>query len=221
MPHNWHWVNLPHTWNDIDGQDGGADYYRGRCLYAKSLRSEELPEAKRYYLEINGANSSADVYVDGENIFHHDGGYSRFRVDITDKIGEECLIVIAVDNLPNERVYPQVADFTLYGGRYRKVNIICTEATHFDLENYGGSGLKVTPTVLDGNARVAGDVWVKNFTDGQKIRYTVYDKEGDEVVIFSSESGNTLEDMASVLGTISYEIMTSVASRVKRIYVRE
>ena len=46
-------------------------------------------------------------------------------------------------------------------------------------------------------------------------------KEGDEVVIFSAVRGNTLEDMASVLGTISYEIMTSISSRVKRIYVRE
>lgn len=46
-------------------------------------------------------------------------------------------------------------------------------------------------------------------------------KEGDEVVIFSTVSGNTPEDMAEVLGTISYEIITSVATRVKRIYVRE
>ena len=46
-------------------------------------------------------------------------------------------------------------------------------------------------------------------------------KEGDEVVIFSPIAGNTPEDMAEVLGTISYEIITSVSARVKRIYVRE
>jgi alanine racemase len=45
--------------------------------------------------------------------------------------------------------------------------------------------------------------------------------EGDEVVIFSSAAGNNLDDMADVLGTISYEIMTSISARVKRIYVRE
>ena len=45
--------------------------------------------------------------------------------------------------------------------------------------------------------------------------------EGDEVVIFSAAAGNNLNDMARVLGTISYEIMTSVSARVKRIYVRE
>ena len=41
---------------------------------------------------------------------------------------------------------------------------------------------------------------------------------GDKVTIFGTERGNTLEDMAQVLDTITYEIMTSISSRVKRIY---
>ena len=45
--------------------------------------------------------------------------------------------------------------------------------------------------------------------------------EGDEVTIFSAERGNTAADMASVLGTIPYEVLTSVAKRVKRIYINE
>ena len=56
----WDFVNLPHSWNAIDGQDGGNDYYRGTAYYAKMLDKMDLPEADRYYLEINGANSSAD-----------------------------------------------------------------------------------------------------------------------------------------------------------------
>ena len=46
-------------------------------------------------------------------------------------------------------------------------------------------------------------------------------REGDEVRIFSAERGNTAADMASVLGTIPYEVLTSVAKRVKRIYINE
>ena len=46
-------------------------------------------------------------------------------------------------------------------------------------------------------------------------------EEGDEVTIFSAERGNTAADMASVLGTIPYEVLTSVAKRVKRIYINE
>ena len=84
VPADWDFVNLPHTWNAIDGQDGGNDYYRGTCMYVKTLDREEIPAADRYYLELNGANSSADVYVNGEKLAHHDGGYSTWRVEITD-----------------------------------------------------------------------------------------------------------------------------------------
>ena len=108
-------VDLPHTWNAIDGQDGGNDYFRGSCLYVKSLKKAELPSADRYYLEICGANSSADVYAGGEKLAHHDGGYSTWRVDLTDKLSDETDIAIVVDNAPNDSVYPQMADFTFYG----------------------------------------------------------------------------------------------------------
>ena len=73
LPMKWDWVNLPHSWNAIDGQDGGNDYYRGTCHYAKALDKMDLPEADRYYLEIRGANSSADVYLNGAHLAHHDG----------------------------------------------------------------------------------------------------------------------------------------------------
>ena len=66
IPEKWNFVNLPHSWNAIDGQDGGNDYYRGTCCYVRELDREEIPEADRYYLEIRGANSSADVYVNGK-----------------------------------------------------------------------------------------------------------------------------------------------------------
>ncbi|MBR5449611.1 MAG: glycoside hydrolase family 2 protein, partial [Clostridia bacterium] len=66
-------VSLPHTWNAIDGQDGGNDYFRGASLYTKKINKSDLPAADKYYLEIRGANSSADVYVDGIKLAHHDG----------------------------------------------------------------------------------------------------------------------------------------------------
>ena len=118
-------VNLPHTWNAVDGQDGGNDYYRGACVYVKQINKAEFPEGQRYYLEINVANSSATVYLNGEYIASHDGGYSTWRVDLTDKLGDQNILSIVVDNSPNDRVYPQMADFTFYGGLYRDGNIIC------------------------------------------------------------------------------------------------
>ena len=175
---SWESVELPHSWNSVDGQDGGNDYFRGTALYAKELAKEELPEAERYYIEIQGANSSADLYVNGKKLAHHDGGYSTWRCDITEQIGEKTMIVIAVDNAPNETVYPQMADFTFYGGLYRDVNIIGVSNSHFDLDYYGGPGIKVTP-VMDGkNANVEVEVFLTNAKDGQYLQYTIMDAEG-------------------------------------------
>ena len=167
------WVNLPHSWNAIDGQDGGADYDRGTCWYTRVLDPEELPKAEKYFLEIRGANSSADLYVNGKHLKHHDGGYSTWRVDITDAMGDQNTITIAVDNAANDTVYPQVADFTFYGGLYRDVNLICVPASHFDLEYYGAPGIAVTPVVDGKNATVKTDVYLKDAKEGQTLRYTV------------------------------------------------
>ena len=175
-------LNLPHTWNATDGQDGGNDYFRGSCLYVKTLNKADLPEADRYYLEINGANSSAIVYVNGEEIARHDGGYSTWRVDMTDKLQPVNEIAVVVDNSPNERVYPQMADFTFYGGLYRDVNIIAVNDTHFDLDYYGGKGLMITPVVNGKNADVAVQVFVKNLQDNDELVYTVYDKDEKELM---------------------------------------
>ena len=177
----WDFVNLPHSWNALDGQDGGNDYYRGTAIYAKELDKEELPVADRYYIEINGANSSADLYVGGKHLAHHDGGYSTWRCDITEHIGIKTMIVIAVDNAPNETVYPQVADFTFYGGLYRNVNIIAVSESHFDLDYYGGPGIQVTPTVSGSNATVDVEVYVSNGKLGQSLHYSLLDAQGNVV----------------------------------------
>lgn len=185
MPQNWIWVDLPHTWNAIDGQDGGNDYYRGRCLYAKSFSLADLPQSEKYYLELCGANSSADVYLNGKLLKHHDGGYSAWRTNMTGAIKNENLLVVAVDNSPNERVYPQTADFTFYGGLYRAVNIICVPETHFELDG-GGDGIKITPRIKENDATIEIEAKVcgKNY---EKLRYTVTGSDGSIVAV--SETG--------------------------------
>ena len=189
MPENWENVNIPHCWNAVDGQDGGNDYYRGTCHYAKTLKKADFPAAERYYLEFRGASNTADVYVDGKKLYHHDGGFSTFRVDITEVLKDESLLVVAVDNSANETVYPQMADFTFYGGIYRDVNLVCVSESHFDLDYYGGPGIAVTPTIEGSNASVKVETYITNLKEGQTIRYTVYDK--DENVIAQTETADT------------------------------
>ena len=189
----WDFVNLPHCWNAIDGQDGGNDYYRGTCYYAKELEKPELPTADLYYLEIRGANSSADVYVNGKHLAHHDGGYSTWRVNITEEITDKILLVITVDNAPNQVVYPQTADFTFYGGLYRDVNLVCVNESHFDLDYFGGTGLAITPTIDGNNATVHVDTYITNSKMGQKVCYSLLDKEGK--VVATTQSDDTSCDL--------------------------
>ena len=198
LPKLWDWVNLPHTWNALDGQDGGNDYYRGTCYYAKALDKLDLPEADQYYLELRGANSSADVYVNGQHLAHHDGGYSTWRVNITDALQRDNLFVIAVDNAPNDRVYPQVADFTFYGGLYRDVNILCVSESHFDLDYFGGPGLKVTPEICGKDAKVTVEAFVTNAKMGQRLRYTLRAACGCEVASLETVDTTAVLDLPDV-----------------------
>ena len=198
MPKNWVWVNVPHTWNNIDGIDGGNDYYRGTCYYANEVdKVEFLPKADEYYLEFAGANASADVYVNGKHLAHHDGGYSTFRVNVTEEFNNAVkpFVVVAVDNSANETVYPQMADFTFYGGLYRDVKIVCVNNSHFDLDYYGAPGLKVTPTINEKDASVEVEVYTTNVKEGQTLTYTIKKKCGcvvDTKTVDASETKVTL-----------------------------
>ena len=180
-------IDLPHTWNATDGQDGGNDYFRGSCLYVKALDKAELPTSKLYYIEFRGVSSSADVYVNGKKLAHHDGGYSTWRVNITDELTDKNEIAVIVDNTPNDTVYPQMADFTFYGGIYRSVNLICVNETHFDLDYYGAPGFMITPKVEGKDATVEVEAFVSNLKNGQKLVYTVYDKDENELQKIESD----------------------------------
>ncbi|MBQ2986299.1 MAG: glycoside hydrolase family 2 protein [Tyzzerella sp.] len=181
LPMNGDKVDLPHTWNAKDGQDGGNDYFRGTCCYAKSIIKSELPDAQRYYLEINGANSTADVYMNGKHLSHHDGGYSTWRVEITNTLREENCLSILVNNEANETVYPQTADFTFYGGIYRDVNIIAVPDTHFKLADWGTPGIHVTPIMNDKDAKVAIETYVAELQETDGLQYRILDASGKVV----------------------------------------
>ncbi len=191
-------ITIPHTWNATDGQDGGNDYFRGTCFYRKVFRTDLLPKAKKYYLEINGANSSADVYMNGKRLAHHDGGYSTWRVNITGYLRTENTLCILVDNAPNEEVYPQVADFTFYGGIYRDVNIVCVEETHFDLEYFGGKGLVITPEIAETAANVKIDTYVNDMEKGDEISFCIFDADGNAVAQYQSANTSAVLTIENV-----------------------
>ena len=175
-------IDLPHSWNATDGQDGGNDYFRGSCVYAKTLYKMNYPAADQYYLEFRGTNASANLYIGETRYAHHDGGYSTWRVNVTDAFVKDIIdLFVIVDNSPSDTVYPQMADFTFYGGIYRDVNLICVNNTHFDLDYYGAPGIKITPTVEGKDAKIEVESYVTNLKDGQTLVYAIYDKDENEL----------------------------------------
>ena len=171
-------IAIPHTWNASDGQDGGNDYWRGTCLYRKTFAVPEFDEqTQRVYLEFAGVNASAKAVLNGKIAMTHDGGYSTFRQDITDLLKGENDLLVEVDNSVNDRVYPQKADFTFYGGIYRDVKLLVVSKTHFDLDYFGGSGLAVS-------AESDGTVTVRTWqnTENADVRITLLDGQGKMVV---------------------------------------
>lgn len=174
-------VNVPHTWNGRDGQDGGNDYYRGRCSYVRSFEKPEFtPGRQRVYLQFHGVNSSAEVELNGKSVCTHDGGYSTFRKDVTELLKDQNVLTVYADNSVNDRVYPQKADFTFYGGIYRDVELLVVSESHFDLDYYGGCGVMVTPAVEGRD----GVVRVQSYVTGnaENVVIGLFDRDGKKLV---------------------------------------
>lgn len=162
-------VPLPHTWNAQDGQDGGNNYHRGTCWYIREL--EKPVTDGEVYLEVNGAAMTAVIYLNGQKLAVHTGGFSAFRVNLTEHLKAKNTLAISVDNSDNDTVYPQKADFTFYGGIYRNVNLIVVPKEHFELDYCGTPGIKVTPTVDIENKSAV--VTVETWQNAEEVHVTV------------------------------------------------
>ena len=177
-------VTLPHTWNAIDGMDGSGSYLRTTGVYSRTFTKPEQPlPGGRVYVEILAASLNATVRVNGTIAITHEGGYSVFRADITDlcRNGENEL-TIEVSNEDTPSMYPASADFTFYGGLYRGVNLISVPDAHFDLDYYGGPGIKVTSRPMeDGSAEFMIESFVTNADEYLTVLYSITDQDGREV----------------------------------------
>ena len=173
-------VELPHTWNAKDGQDGGNDYWRGTCTYSTTFAAPAFDAASQeVWLQFEGVNSSAKVLLNGRNICTHDGGYSTFRVHVSDLLAKDNQLTVEVDNSINDRVYPQKADFTFYGGIYRDVSLLVVNRNHIALDYLSDPSVQITPTVNGANADIEVKTWMEG--DGE-VEFSIYDAAGAEVL---------------------------------------
>ncbi len=189
---NWECVNIPHTWNAIDGANG-FDFYKGSCWYRKEFNIDTQAQGNKIFMEFNGSNSITDVYVNGKYIGQHKGGYSTFRFDISNVVefGAKNILSVKVDNTVVDDVYPQKADFTFYGGIYRDVNIVIVSSVHFDLMDYGSKGVYVIQEDVS-KERASLTIKSKLVNDNEedkKVRLwaDILDAEGNVVTYATSE----------------------------------
>lgn len=169
----WETVNLPHTWNNLDGQDGSG-YLRTKSWYAKTLRLSPAPD-EDVYLQFDGVSLVSEVYLNGNLAARHTGGFSAFRVLVTPHIRRgKVFVMVSADNRDSCDVYPRTADFTFFGGMYRGVSLITVKKRHFDLDNRGGVGVHVTTSVnKDGSADVTVKANCTLATGSDNVRFTL------------------------------------------------
>ena len=174
-------VQLPHTWNAKDGQDGGDDYRRGMAVYETKVAAPEYDaDTEVVYLQFHGVNASAKVFFNGTEVMCHDGGYSTFRGEITYLLQKDNALRVEVDNSKNTRVYPQMADFTFYGGIYRDVEFLILPKVHFDVDYYGGTGIQVTPSVEGDKAEIQVKTYLGRCCEGLSVQVSLLDQEGNQ-----------------------------------------
>ncbi len=235
----WHTVSLPHTWNAVDGADGGGDYYRGECCYKTTLNpamlladtpwgncrhadmacgacqtageSDAAGEESRTssllpfhaLLRIGALSLRGSVYVNGRELGSHEGGYSAFTVDITREFrharrkGEELELVISADNSNHSNIYPQMADFSFYGGLYRGVELLILPDFHFEADYHAAKGLAVTCELTEesGHALIHLNSWVNKATPDYTVRYQIVDRDGSVAAACWRPAANAKTDI--------------------------
>lgn len=188
-------VDLPHTWNAQDALAGRPDYKRGIGNYTKRLYVRPEWAGKRLFLRFEGANSIADLFVDGRHVGEHRGGYGAFVFEITDRVecGREHTIEVRVNNGEQLDVMPLVGDFNFYGGIYRDVHLLVTDSLCISPLDCASPGLfLVQQSVDERRAEVSARIELSSaadrpqpavvrlrIADGER---TVYEAEKEVVV---------------------------------------
>src|SRR6266404_5601630 len=150
----WTLLNLPHTWNNLDGQDGGNNYYRGIGWYRLHYTVSTNEAGRRLFLKFDGANIVSVVYVNGNRLGDHGGGFAAFVFDATPyvNIGTDNVIAVQVNNTSTNGIAPLIAYFTFFRGIYRDVHLLSTDPLQVSPLDYGSPGVYLTTTSVSSNS---------------------------------------------------------------------
>lgn len=191
----WENVTVPHTWNAKDVLTEGVNSYHGVGTYLYKLESSEIANSERHFIRFEGVSLQSEVYINGEFVGKHFGGYSAFCFEITAylKKGETNEIGVKVNNIPSRNIAPSSETlFPVFGGVYRPVTYFTTQKTCISPLDFASSGVYVSQTSITKEKAVL-DVEVlvssKNTSKSKKIVFTIKDKEG-KIVLEQSQRFN-------------------------------
>jgi beta-galactosidase len=212
---NWEKVNLPYSWNNLDGQDG-SNYYRGPAWYRKTFKVSKEYAGKKIFIKFGAANLIADVYINGIFAGQHIGGYASFTFDVTGllKTGEINIISVKVDNTSYKdskdfQFAPLDGDFTMGGGLNRFVKLIITDSIHVSCLDYSSPGIYISQNKVD-NKNADISLTAKLTNDSKELR-----KISVETVIYNSEGKIVKESSDNVelfpSGTLDFKKDLSIA----------
>jgi beta-galactosidase len=199
----WTSVNTPHTWNAVDGADGGNNYYRGVGWYRRHYTVPSELAGKRLYLQFAGVDQVADVWVNGTYLGQHMGGYSRFRFDATAALlpGQDNVIAVKVTNARDTNIAPVSADYTFQGGIYRNVSLWAVDDLHVRMTDYAGPGVYLRQsnvTAASATVTVTTKLWNDSTTTRSVVvRSVIADKSGTIV----AETSSTAQTVPAATGT--------------------
>jgi len=152
----WEQVRLPHT-AAVEPLVITEQQWQGKCFYRKNFELPPLYSNKRIFLRFGAAMHDAIVYLNGERIGAHKGGYLPFLIDLTGywKLGSNCLLV-ELTNENDSHIPPakpiKDLDFNYYGGLYREVELLVLNRVRItDALEGDDSGLIVGYEKVEGN----------------------------------------------------------------------
>ncbi|HUJ10369.1 MAG TPA: beta-galactosidase [Verrucomicrobiae bacterium] len=201
----WQAVQLPHTWNNIDGQDGGDDYYRGVGWYRRHLKIDPQEAGKSFFLRFGAASTVADLFVNGQRAGSHHGAFATFCFDVTPllHVGEDNVIAVKVNNAPNENIAPLSGDFTVFGGLYREAHLLVLDKLSVTPLDDAASGVYITQTNVSAtSAELEIRTRLRNDYDTPKIpvvRCRITDANGKIVRLLAAKQKVPARSSADVI----------------------
>jgi len=180
---NFERISIPHANIITPHEMFDPDTFRFVSWYRKHFRPDTNFRGKEVYVDFQGVMTVADVYLNGRQLAHHEGGYTPFSVDLTPalELDSENVLAVRVDSRVQKHVPPEGADkmfgYYLFGGIQRDVTMRIVDPLHIEDSYY-------TTTRIQPDTREDAQVRIVNRRPGVAtitILFRLMDTEGKKV----------------------------------------